>query len=47
MNSVYNLKEKFEKSLTKKARCRRPDINDGIFINENEKEKKSTAKSVG
>ena len=49
MNSVFHLKEKLEKSLTKKARCRRPDINDGIFINENEneKEKKSRAKTMG
>ena len=49
MNSVFHLKEKFEKSQTKKAGCRRRDINDGIFINEkeSEKEKKSTAKKVG
>ena len=49
MNSVFHLKEKFEKSLTKKGGCRRRNINDGIFINEkeNEKEKKSTAKTVG
>ena len=49
MNSVFHLKEKFEKNQTKKDGCRRQDINDGIFINEkeNEKEKKSTAKTVG
>ena len=49
MNSVFHLKEKFEKSLTKKDGCRRRNINDGIFINEkeNQKEKKSTAKTVG
>ena len=48
MNSVFHLKEKFEKNQTKKDGCRRQDINDGIFINEkeNEKEKKSTAKTV-
>ena len=49
MNSVFHLKEKFEKSQTKKDGYRRQDINDGIFVNEkeNEKEKKSTAKNSG
>ena len=49
MNLVFPLKEKFEKSSTKKDGCIRQDINDEVLINEKEyeKEKKSTAKSVG
>ena len=49
MNSVFYLKEKIQKSYTKKDSCRRRDINDGVFINEkeNEKEKKSsTGKTI-
>ena len=37
MNSIFHLKEKFEKSLTKKDGCRRQDINGGAFINEKKK----------
>ena len=37
MNSMFHLKEKFEKSLTKKDGCRRQDINGGAFINEKKK----------
>ena len=49
MNSAFQLKENFEKNQTEKDGFGRRDINDVIFINEkeNEKEKKSTAKTVG
>ena len=49
VNSAFYLKEKIEKSYTKKDECRRRDINDMVFINEkeNEKEKKSaTGKTI-
>ena len=38
MNSVFHLKEQFEKSwIGKKDGCRRRDINAGVFIDEKEK----------
>ena len=32
MNSVFHLKEKFEKSSTRNDGCRRQDINDRVFF---------------
>ena len=49
VNSAFYLKERIQKSYTKKDACRRRDINDGVFINENENEKEkksSTGKTI-
>ena len=50
MDSVFLLKEQFEKSWTKKDGCRRRDINNGIneksFVTNEKKKKSLTANTV-